>query len=559
MEQARILLAIVLSFLVFFAYEMFFVKREPVKQTEQQTTETAPTQEAAPEVAKQTPYQPESVSEEIATVAPETTSEPRADRPPRSVYVETPLYKVRIFEKGATFDSFELIHFRETVEPESPPKQLISSEIVGGTVRTRMLRGSIPGMETAFYSGPAKKEPIRITDKAETVSFAWRSPQGIVVEKAYRFSPDSYLIGLTVTIKNGSAASLADSLAVNLLKQFEDDNRAIGFRGPSVLMDGGVDQVKIKDIEDQDLLTGKFSWMALQGRYFLQAFLVEQPLDASVRLSQQGAQLVETRFNHPESTIKPGTQQAFTFDLFFGPKSLRVLNETGFDLSKVVNFGWFHIIAIPCLWIMNFIYGFIPNYGIAIIILTLITKVILWPLGTKSYKSMSQMKKIQPLMTELREKYKNDKKRMNQEMMNLYRTYKINPMGGCLPMAAQIPVFIALYRMLYEAIELRHAPFFGWINDLSAPDRLFRFGFSIPLMEPPYGIPVLTLVMGASMLIQQKMTPTPGDPSQAKMMMLMPIIFTFIFINFPSGLVLYWLTNQIVSIGQQQFTQRKYM
>jgi len=558
MEQARILLAIVLSFLVFFAYETFFAKRAPVKQTEQ-TTETAPSPESAPKVPTETRYTPEAIDEEIARGAAGTETESSADRPPRSVYIETPLYTVRISEKGAVFGSFELKKFRESVDPESPPKELISSGVGTGTVQTRMLRSSIPGMETANYTGPKMEESIRIADNPETVSFSWRSPRGIVVEKAYRFSPDSYLIGLTVTIKNGSAASLVDSLALSLLKQFTEDNRAIGFQGPSVLMDGRVEQVKIKNIEDQSLLSGKFSWMALQDRYFLQAFIADQPVDASVRLSEPSAQVVETRFNHPESTIEPGTQKTFAYDLFFGPKSLRVLNDTGFDLSKVVNFGWFDIIAKPCLWVMNFIYGFIPNYGIAIIILTLITKILLWPLGTKSYKSMSQMKKIQPLMTELREKHKNDKKMMNQEMMNLSRTYKINPMGGCLPMAAQIPVFIALYRMLYEAIELRHAPFFGWINDLSAPDRLFRFGFSIPLMEPPYGIPVLTLVMGASMLIQQKMTPTPGDPSQAKMMMLMPIIFTFIFINFPSGLVLYWLTNQIVSIGQQQFTQRKYM
>ena len=158
----------------------------------------------------------------------------------------------------------------------------------------------------------------------------------------------------------------------------------------------------------------------------------------------------------------------------------------------------FDFIAKPCLWLMNFIYQFIPNYGVAIIILTIIVKLLLWPLGNKSYKSMAEMKKLQPLMAEIREKYKDDKKKMNQETMALYKTYKINPMGGCLPMVLQIPVFLALYRMLYEAIELRHAPFLLWIDDLSAPDRLFRFGFSVPFMEPPYGIPVLTLIMGAT-------------------------------------------------------------
>jgi YidC/Oxa1 family membrane protein insertase len=208
---------------------------------------------------------------------------------------------------------------------------------------------------------------------------------------------------------------------------------------------------------------------------------------------------------------------------------------------------------------MNFIYhNLIPNYGIAIIILTLLTKVLLWPLGTKSYKSMSDMKKLAPLIKEIKEKYKDDRKRVNEETMGLYRTYKINPLGGCLPMLVQIPVFFALYRMLYEAIELRHAPFFLWINDLAAPDRLFRFDFTIPFMDPPYGIPVLTLVMGATMFLQQKMSPPMGDPTQAKMMMLMPVIFTVIFINFSSGLVLYWLVNNIVSISQQYYITKKY-
>jgi YidC/Oxa1 family membrane protein insertase len=207
---------------------------------------------------------------------------------------------------------------------------------------------------------------------------------------------------------------------------------------------------------------------------------------------------------------------------------------------------------------MNWLYGFMPNYGIAIIILTLITKVILWPLGTKSYRSMNDMKRLQPLMAEIREKHKNDRPRMNQEIMQLYKTYKVNPVGGCLPMIFQIPVFFALYRMLYSAIELRHAPFFGWITDLSAPDRLFNFGFSVPFMEPPYGIPVLTIVMGATMFLQQKMSPAPGDPAQAKMMMFMPIVFTFIFINFSSGLVLYWLVNNVFSITQQYYISKKF-
>ncbi len=164
---------------------------------------------------------------------------------------------------------------------------------------------------------------------------------------------------------------------------------------------------------------------------------------------------------------------------------------------------------------------------------------------------MKEMQKLQPLMAKIREKYKNNKQQMNKELMGLYKTYKVNPMGGCLPMVIQIPVFFALFRILGSSIELRHAPFMLWINDLSSPDRLFNFPFQVPFMSPPYGIPVLTLLMGASMFIQQKMTPTPGDPAQAKIMLFLPIIFTVLFINFPSGLVLYWLVNNLLSIGQQ--------
>jgi YidC/Oxa1 family membrane protein insertase len=164
---------------------------------------------------------------------------------------------------------------------------------------------------------------------------------------------------------------------------------------------------------------------------------------------------------------------------------------------------------------------------------------------------MKEMQKIQPLMAKIRDRYKDDREQMQREMMNLYKTYKVNPMGGCLPMLIQIPVFFALYKILSIAIELRQAPFMLWITDLSTPDRLFHFPFSIPFMSAPAGIPVLTLLMGASMFLQQKMSPPPGDPAQAKMMMFLPIIFTVMFINFPSGLVLYWLVNNVISIGQQ--------
>jgi YidC/Oxa1 family membrane protein insertase len=280
-------------------------------------------------------------------------------------------------------------------------------------------------------------------------------------------------------------------------------------------------------------------------------------VDASIKLSYE-EDIVTNRFVRKADRLDPGKQGQYGFVFYLGPKSLRVLSQYHNSLKKAINFGWFDIIAKPLLITMNIIYKFIPNYGVAIILLTILIKLIFWPLGTKSYKSMNEMKKVQPLMAELREKYKDDKQRMNQEIMGLYKTYKVNPASGCLPMLVQMPIFFALYRMLYQAIELRHAPFIGWITDLSAPDRLFHFNFAIPMMQKPYGIPVLTLLMGVSFLLQQKMTPNTGDPTQAKMMMLMPIFMTVLFINFPAGLVLYMFVNNIISMSQQYYTQKKF-
>ncbi|MBN2419777.1 MAG: membrane protein insertase YidC, partial [Deltaproteobacteria bacterium] len=255
--------------------------------------------------------------------------------------------------------------------------------------------------------------------------------------------------------------------------------------------------------------------------------------------------------------ITPGAEVSKEYSLFLGPRDVRILEQFGHKLDKAIDYGFFSIIAGPLHFILNFFNGFLNNYGLSIILLTIIIKIIFWPLTHKSQKSMKEMQKLQPLMAKIREKYKDNREMMNKELMGLYRTYKVNPMSGCLPMLIQIPVFFALYRVLNSSIELRHAPFALWINDLSAPDRLFSFSFSIPFMDPPHGIPVLTLLMGASMFLQQKLQPMVGDPSQAKIMMFMPIMFTVMFINFPSGLVLYWLTQNILSIGQQYYINKK--
>jgi len=556
MEQGRVFLAIVLSLVIFVAWDFFFVDREAIQQQRQQPVEqeevkAVPSPQSAPttptvEPAKSTP------------VAQNTQQQQRITESSRTIAVETPLYIAELSEQEGNITGFTLKHYREFAEDGAPLKQLLSEKNPLGTIRLDLAGKSEPGTEAAIYTTDAIAEDITVAEKGKTITFSRQSPDGIIIEKTYSFSPDSYLIDFDVIIKNESNHPVAEQPALSLVKYDDTQDKGYGFTGPSGYINGKLKQIKKKKIAEQNEFSGNIGWIAVQDRYFITAIVPKIQENDTMRLSEENSVIIHNQLVAPTTTINPATQQKFEYQLFFGPKSLKLLRQFDNNLHKAIYFGWFDILAKPCLWVMNFIYDHIfANYGIAIILLTLLTKLILWPLGQKSYKSMAEMKKIQPLMTEIREKYKHDKKKMNEEVMALYKAYKVNPMGGCLPMVVQIPVFLALYRMLYGAIELRHAPFFGWINDLSAPDRLFDFGFSIPFMQPPYGIPVLTLVMGATMFLQQKLQPAMGDPTQAKLMMLMPIFFTFIFINFPSGLVLYWLVNNVFSIAQQHFTHGK--
>jgi YidC/Oxa1 family membrane protein insertase len=330
------------------------------------------------------------------------------------------------------------------------------------------------------------------------------------------------------------------------------------FVGVALLLNDKLEQIKSKKMKKEDKnFSGRIGWMAYEIDYFLSAIIPEGQKEGNFlgRLLPSG--MIEAEYTAPPTTLRPLDRVSYNFNLYLGPKDLDILKKRDDRLDLAINYGFFNIIAKPLHLALRFFDRYVRNYGISIIILTIIIKIIFWPLTHKSYKSMKEMQKLQPIMAKIREKYKNNKEQMQKELMGLYKTYKVNPMGGCLPMVIQIPVFFALYRILGTSIELRHAPFFLWINDLSAPDRLFHFPFSIPFMSPPYGIPVLTLLMGASMFIQQKMTPTAGDPAQAKVMMFLPIIFTVMFVNFPSGLVLYWLTNNILSICQQYSIKRR--
>jgi len=558
MDQARLFIAIALSFLVFLLWEFFTDKNPAPEKVQKQEIEQI--EEYEPKKREEAfQLEKEKANDDIKSIFKAEIAKTKGYK---SINVESSLYTAEISEKGGVIKSFTLEQYRETVDVQAPGLEMVSGDNPSGTVQVSFGSKNHPDLREAVFISDRTTDSITVSDNPEELTLFWRSPQGLVVEKTYLFYPESYLVGLTVRIKNGTESAIQDNIIVSLKKAFQGKGSGYGFEGPSVLIDNELEQVKIGKIPDlvddgKNVYKGEIQWITVQDRYFMAGIIPETPEKSYMRLFLFDDNLLENQLVAPDSIINPGTQHLFKYKLYFGPKKISVLEDIGHNLDKAVNFGMFNIIAKPCVWLLNFLYSLIPNYGIVIILLTIGIKIVLWPLGTISYKSMAEMKKIQPLMAEIREKYKNDKKKMNEEVMGLYRTYKINPLGGCLPMVAQIPIFFALYRMLYESIELRHSPFFGWINDLSAPDRLFHFSFSIPFMQAPYGIPVLTIVMGATMFLQQKMQPPMGDPAQAKMMMLMPIVFTFIFINFSSGLVLYWLVNNIISIAQQYYTTKK--
>jgi len=470
MDQVRLVIAIVLSAAIFLVWQFFFVDRDAVQKTAQKTVQPpAKTEQVQP---AQQPYATQQKAPITSTTG---VTDAAVDKPvqlSRIITVETPLYSARISEQGAGFISFILKDYREKIAEDSPLKEIIPQDSIFGTVLVGYDGKSLAGLDNAVFSTDLNVDTLNVKEGSQKITFSWTSNQGVVVEKTYSFEPDSYLMGLDVNVKNGSDRAIQDKLYLVLRGSASTDARAYGFEGPSALLNDSLEEVDVDDIADQNTYPGSLKWVALQDRYFMTSIIPAHAEEATMRLYVKDGNLLEAQYLNPVSDIRPGTQQTYQYALFFGPRSTKVLEEAGHDLSKALNFGFFDIIAKPCVWLMNLLYGVIPNYGIAIIILTLLIKIVLWPLGSKSYKSMSEMKKIQPLMKEIREKHKDDKKKMNEEVMSLYRTYKINPLGGCLPMVVQLPVFFALYRMLYQAIELRHAPFFLWIDDLSAPDRL---------------------------------------------------------------------------------------
>ncbi len=540
-EKLRLVIALALSAIVIFGWQYF----------------TAPSAQEQAEMARKA-AQAEKQAATLSEKAPSATASATAaasDFKPTdgvAVTVDTPLYTAVFNSQGGILEKFVLKNYKDTIAADSPNVDLIGEKAFAkGPLGLFLSRGGDDQVHTWKYGQWAfKGTDIAMTAQDGTKSLTFTGQvHGYRIERVLTFHADTYLIEENTTVTNlnktGVDGSVAFTAAAKSMSA-EDDN--YNPTKVAYLNKDGRDEMSDRDDLKEEGLTaaGGFKWGAIESNYFLFAIVPDSD-DTSLSAGFQNDifRMAVTR----EATFIPNVAKAFKASYFLGPMDREMLSAMPGNLSEAVNFGWFDVLAKPLLIGLNFFYGYVHNYGIAIILLTIIIKLIFWPLSQKSYGSMEQMKKLQPMVAKLREKYGDDKQRLNQETMALYKTYKVNPMGGCLPMVVQIPVFFGLYKALLGAVELRHAPFIAhlpftdlpWLADLSAKD-------------PYYITPI---IMGASMFLQQKMTPSAGDPTQQKIMMLMPLIFTFMFLQFPSGLVVYWLLNNVLSIGQQLMIARK--
>ncbi|MEO8604346.1 MAG: membrane protein insertase YidC [bacterium] len=541
MDQRRLALTIAISVLVMLLYQQLINRFFPHLEQPAPVTETPSAAPLAGEPPAKAP------NDATAQVEPDAADAAPAAQTTegRDVVVDTDLYRATFTTLGARLKSLELKRYSATVKADSPPLQLVLFPVATRLPLELGLRGQQERIDDSGIDYSVDQTAVEISaDDSATLAFTGAMPGGATVQKRITVHGNDYL--WTVDVDAGAVPPAYTEMALGWDEGIDPagaNAAEVVFDNILVLQQGKLQHLPFADLEAGKLLENDIAWAGFSGRYFLAALMPQAETTNALRVwARKQQQTVEAELLFP-----PGVFTAHT-ELYVGPKDIDRLEKVGHGLRKAVDLGWFSFIALPMLQALRFLHKFTGNYGVAIIILTVLLKLLFYPLTKKSFQSMSEMQKLQPEMQRLRERLKDKPDEMNREIMELYRRHKVNPLGGCLPMVLQIPVFVGLYNALLNAVELRHAPFIGWIHDLSAPDRLGTF--QLPYVHHP-GIPVLTLVMGGSMLLQQWMTPSAADPAQQRAMMIMPIVFTFMFMNFPAGLTLYWLVNNCLTIAQQ--------
>jgi YidC/Oxa1 family membrane protein insertase len=514
--EKRTVLAIALSLMVMFIWARFFApppkQPDTVAVEQAQPAEEIKTEEKKAELPARIPP-PEPVLNEL-------TSEASAGS---DVIVETDLFRAVLSTRGAVIKYWELKNYKDN---DGQPVVLLKEPgaISPLAILFENLNRDLP--QQIIYSSTTDRLVLSEGGRKEgSITFSYEN-QGVSITKRLKFHNDDYRVDLSIETVNTPDYLLPVGTGFGVY------NLEGGMRthsGPILLKDADLEKFDADDANRY--LTGNIHWIAQEDKYFTSALMPVTPAIGVSFWNESG---------NPEIAFKLGKGRQ-DLVLYAGPKEYDRLKKLNMKLEHIIDFGWFSIIAMPLFWFLKFLYKFLGNYGWAIVIMTILVRLPFIPLLQKSQQSMKKMQKIQPMMAEIKEKYKKDPQKQQKEMMLLYKKHKVNPLGGCLPMLLQIPVFLALYNVLLQAIELRGAPFIFWITDLAAKDPFY----------------VLPIVMGISMVLQQKMTPTTADPTQAKIMMFLPIVFTIMFLTFPSGLVIYWLTNNILAIGQQYFVNKK--
>ena len=510
--EKNTLLAIILSIAVILGYQLLFPpQQQPVVKP------------AQPAVEKKV----EAPASVIIPVTPGTTTATE-----KEIRVENNYYSAVLSSKGGTIKSWAIKAYKD-----KKGQDVILLKKPG--VLPALSLGASDAFDLAAVDFSVSGTDLKLDSNKNSGAIVFEySHEGVSIRRTYTFYADTYKVDISDEV-----AGLPEYW-ISLGSDFGIYEGAAGSGdqiGPVLLTGTDLKELNAKKLKEPNIFKENLRWIAQEDKYFFSALVPATPVDEAKAWTYKDSPVIAFK-------AKPGVNK---FLLYAGPKEQKRLEKLNNGLEYIINYGFFSIIARPLFWILIFFNGFLGNYGWAIILLTIVTRLPFVPLLNKGQKSMRKLQDLQPKMAEIREKYKKDPQKMQQEMTGLYKKHKVNPVGGCLPMLLQMPVFFALYKVLLVSIELRGAPFLLWITDLSAPDALFGqiAGFSLggPL---PY-------LMGITMVIQQKMTPSTMDPKQAKMMMLLPIVFTFMFLNFASGLVLYWLVNNILSIIQQFFANRK--
>lgn len=521
--EKRVVIAVILSIAFLYVYSMLVP--QPPKNTKVET-----------------PLPKQAVMLQTTSAkSVQLPSVPLAAGPAKDVTVDTDLFTAVFNSYGGSLRKIVLKRYKDAAGSAGKEIALADENAPDNFTLKNRAKGFVID-PSAIFTVSSNGFKVGKGEKKE-LEFSWASPQGTLLKKTYVIHGDSYAMELKEQLANTGAARQDGvlQLVLNTKIDTKGQESSLDVYGPVTLTDNALKSEKLKDLAKASVQFDKnILWTGFGDKYFLGAVLAQDSSIASVQIVQTPANRVENIVSTPNISLNPGQVFTVAYKLYFGPKDLDILKAQGNKLEEVIDFGWFSALAKPLLYTLKYFERYTHNYGVAIIIITIILKVLFFPLTHKSYKSMKEMQKIQPKMAELKEKYKNDRDAMNRAVMELYKTHKVNPLGGCLPMIVQIPVFFALYKALMYSIELRHAPFMFWIQDLSAKD-------------PYYVTPI---IMGVTMFIQQKMTPSNMDPTQAKMMLALPVVFTFMFLNFPSGLVLYWLVNNILTIAQQTYINK---